>query len=183
MLQHVRLDELNCGLLEIRQSPKDQGVVRAIVIRPGANERRSLPQGAASPERGLHGDCWAQGCWLTLPDGRPHPDVQVAIMNARTIALIAQDHERWPLAGDNLYLDLDLSDENLPCGQQLAIGAAVLAITEIPHNGCKKFAERFGKDAVRFVNSPEGKALHLRGRYARVVHPGTISVGDVVKKI
>ena len=153
------------------------------MIRPATDARESLRQCELSAELGVHGDNWAQGCWMSLPDGRPHPDVQVAIMNARTIALVAQDEARWPLAGDNLYVDLDLSAANLPPGTRLAIGTTLLEITAVAHNGCKKFAERFGLEATRFVNSKDGKRLHLRGIYARVARPGTITVGDLVSKV
>lgn len=182
MARHLTLDELNAGLPEIHKSPEDRGILKAIVIRPKTDERVSLTECAISPELGVHGDKWVTSKWLTLPDGSPHPDVQVAIMNARTIALIAQEEERWPLAGDNLYVDLDLSADNLPCGQQLALGSAVLEITGEAHNGCKKFARRFGPDAVRFVNSELGKRLHLRGIYARIVQGGVIRVGDVITR-
>ena len=131
----------------------------------------------------MHGDNWARGCWMSLPDGRPHPDVQVTLMNARALALIAQEEARWPLAGDNLIVDLDLSADNLPPGTRLAIGSTMLEITEVPHKGCKKFAARFGVDATRFVNSREGLRLHLRGIYARIVERGVVAVGDPVQKL
>jgi MOSC domain-containing protein YiiM len=183
MVSHLSLDQLNDGLSDIRQSPVDKGVLKAIVIRPATNERVSLTECEVSAELGVHGDNWAKGCWMSLPSGKPHPDVQIAIMNARTIALIAQDEERWPLAGDNLYVDLDLSGENLPCGQRLCIGSAILEITDVAHNGCKQFVRRFGDDAVKFVNSKLGKKFHLRGIYARVVKAGVVRVGDSVKKL
>ncbi|HYZ26169.1 MAG TPA: MOSC domain-containing protein [Geminicoccaceae bacterium] len=183
MVRHLSLDELQDGLPGILQSPKDRGVLRAIVIRPETDARVSLPQCQLSPEGGVHGDNWAQGCWMSLPDGRPHPDVQVTIMNARTIALIAQAEERWPLAGDNLFADLDLSGENLAAGTRLSVGSALLEITAVPHNGCRKFAGRFGLDATRFVNSRDGKRLHLRGIYARVVERGVVTVGDAIEKL
>lgn len=182
MARHLSLRELNHGLPEILKSPNDVGVLRAIVVRPKTDERTSLEVCEVSPELGVHGDGWARGCWLSLPDGSPHPDVQVSIMNARAIALIAQHPGRWQLAGDNLYFDMQLSDENLPCRQRIEIGKVVLEITAKAHNGCKKFAERFGADAVKFVNSVEGKKLHLRGIYAKVIQPGVIHVGDKVKK-
>jgi MOSC domain len=183
MARHLSRGELEAGLNEILRSPSDQGVLRAVVIRPSTDARESLRQCELSAELGVHRDNWAKGCWMSLPDGRPHPDVQVTIMNARTIALIAQDEARWPLAGDNLYVDLDLSDSNLPPGARLAVGSAMLEITAVAHNGCRKFAERFGVEATRFVNSKEGKRLHLRGIYARIVEPGRVTVGDLVSKV
>ena len=183
MARHLALAELEEGLAEIRRSPKDQGVLKAIVVRPETDGRVSLPRCELSPDGGVHGDNWAKGCWMSLPDGRPHPDVQVTIMNARVIALIAQDEARWPLAGDNLYIDLDLSADNLPPGTRLSVGSALLEITGVPHKGCKKFAARYGVDATRFVNSREGLGLHLRGIYARIVERGVVTVGDTVAKL
>ncbi len=183
MPEHLSLEQLEEGLPLIEKSPHDEGELKAIVIRPKTDERNSLAFCELSPEGGVHGDNWALGCWKSLPDGSPHPDVQVTIMNSRAIDLIAGDSGRWALAGDNLFVDMNLSTENLPVGQQLALGDVVLEITEIPHNGCKKFADRFGKDAVKFVNSPVGKQLHLRGIYAKIVKPGIARVGDTIRKI
>jgi MOSC domain-containing protein YiiM len=183
MARHLTHEELRGGLGEIQRSPKDWGALRGIVIRPETDARASLQQCELSPELGVHGDNWAKGCWMSLPDGRPHPDVQVTIMNARTIALIAQDEARWPLAGDNLFVDLDLSTENLPPGTRLTVGSSLLEITAVPHKGCSKFAVRYGVDATRFVNSRDGLRLHLRGIYARIVGRGLITVGDTVEKL
>ncbi len=182
MTRHLNQDELEAGLAHILGSPREQGVLEAIVIRPATDARQSLPQGELSPEQGLHGDRWAKG-GAARPDGRPDPDMQLTLMNARTIALIAQDMTRWPLAGDNLYVDLDLSEDHLPPGTRLAVGSAVLEVSAAPHTGCNKFAARFGLEATRFVNSREGKRLHLRGINARVVEAGTVTVGDLVRKL
>ena len=183
MAIHRTREELERGLRKVLQSPKDGGRLEAIVVRPGAKQRRSLGECELSPEGGLHGDRWADGCWKTLPDGRPHPDVQVAIMNSRAIAWIAGDRSRWELAGDSLYVDLDLSDENLSPGDRLSVGSVILVITETPHLGCQTFGERFGAEAVSFVNCPEGRRLHLRGIYARIIQAGLVTVGDVVRKL
>ena len=182
-IQHLTIEQIEAGLPAVRQSPQDHGVLKAIVIRPAINERASLQQAELSPEGGLHGDAWARGCWMSLPDGRPHPDVQVALTNARFMDLIAQDENRWSLSGDNLHVDFDLSDENLRPGQRLALGTTILEITAVAHNGCKKYAQRYGQDAVRFVNTPIGKSLHLRGIYAKIIQAGTVAVGDAIVKI
>ena len=182
MVSHPTFDELTSGLSKIQQSPMNQGVLKAIVIRPVSDERKSLKTCEISPEFGVHGDHWARGCWKSLPNGRPDPDVQVAIINSRAIQLVASGEHRWPLAGDNLYVDLQLSKKNLQAGQRLLLGSAILEITEVIHNGCQKFAQRFGADALTFVNSELGKTLRLRGIYAKVVQRGIIHVGDVIKK-
>jgi MOSC domain-containing protein YiiM len=108
--------------------------------------------------------------------------MQITIMNSRIVDLLAGDRARWPLAGDQLYVDMDIGDDNMPVGQQFTIGEALLEITEIPHTGCAKFTERYGSAAIRFVNSPEGRAARRRGVYARVIKPGRISTGDLMQK-
>lgn len=175
--------EILAGLTEVRKSPQDNGMVNAIVIRPGSEERVSLPQCRLSAEGGTEGDAWARGCWLQLPDGSPDPDVQICIMNSRMIDLVSGDKDRWELAGDNLFVDLDLSRENLAAGQLLSIGECVIEITAQPHNGCAKFSQRFGAPALRVVNSPIGKQLRLRGIYAKVIQSGDVRVGDLIRKL
>jgi hypothetical protein len=142
-----------------------------------------MAEGELHLSEGLVGDSWITRSSSRTPDGSPHPDMQLNVMNSRVIALVAGDKDRWQLAGDQLYIDLDLSAENLPAGTQLSIGSAVIAVSPQPHTGCHKFVSRFGLDAVKFVNSAVGKELHLRGINARVVQSGTIRVGDVVRKI
>jgi MOSC domain-containing protein YiiM len=183
MPRHLTLDELKAGLPEIRASPKDEGVLRAVVVRPAKGERRDLESCEISFARGVHGDHWAKGCWKSTEDGKPHPDVQICIMNARCIQLIAQERSNWPPAGDNLFIDMDLSPDNTPAGTRLGIGTAVIEITAIPHNGCASFASRYGRDATVFVNTAEGRQLRLRGIYGRVTKDGLVSVGDKVAKL
>ena len=179
---HLTEQEITDGLAEVLKSPPDFGTLKAIVIRPGDEERRSLQECRLSPEGGTEGDAWARGCWLALPDGSPDPDVQICIMNSRMIDLVACDKSRWELAGDNLFVDLDLSRENLQTGQLLSIGECVIEITEQPHNGCSKFSQRFGAPALKVVNSPAGKQLRLRGVYAKVITAGLVRVGDLITK-
>jgi MOSC domain-containing protein YiiM len=175
--KYLTIDELEAGLDEIRQAPRDRGVLRLIVRRPDVNEREVLEEGQLDPARGLVGDTWHNR-------RRPaDPDMQLNIMNARAIALVAQSPDRWALAGDQLFIDLDLSADNLPPGARFTLGTAVIEVTEQPHTGCGKFAARFGTDAVKFVNSREGKQLRLRGLNAKVVVPGVIRVGDIATKL
>ena len=174
--KHLTMRELQAGLDEIRRAPRDRGVLRLIVRRPQVNAREVLEEGQLDLARGLVGDNWSTG------RGPAHPNMQINVMNARAIALVAQSTDRWALAGDQLYIDLDLSADNLPPGTRLALGSAVIEVTEQPHTGCGKFAARFGIDAVKFVNSREGEELRLRGLNAKVVQPGAIRVGDIARK-
>jgi hypothetical protein len=175
--------ELEAGLDEIRKSPRDGGVLKLIVRRPAVGQRDVLLQGELDVRAGLVGDTWAVRGSSRTDDGSSHPDMQINIMGVRVIALVAQQPDRWPLAGDQLFIDLDLSEENLPAGTQLALGSAVLEVTDQPHTGCRKFVDRFGVDAMKFVNSSIGRMLNLRGINARVVRGGVIRVGDVATKI
>lgn len=183
MAKHLSAEELEAGLEWIRGSAKDGGLLEMIVRRPFEDAREELEEGELDLELGLVGDNWKTRGTSWTTDGFGHPDMQLNVMNSRAIALIAVTRDRWKLAGDQFYVDLDLSDENLPPGSRLKIGEAEIEITEIPHNGCRKFADRFGVEAVKFVNSTEGKRLHLRGVNAKVIVPGRIRVSDVVSKI
>ena len=182
-VKHLTMEELEAGLDYIRQSPRDEGILELIARRPRDDERETLEAGQLDLHSGLEGDNWiTRGSKRTL-DGTSHPDMQLTLMNSRAIALIAGGKDRWPLAGDQLYVDLDLSADNLPPGTRLKIGEAVIEVSAQPHTGCSKFVARFGLDAQKFVNSPEGKQLHLRGINAKIVQPGAIQVGDLVRKI
>jgi len=182
-LKHLTTEELHAGLDEIRRSPKDEGLLELIVRRPSVGEREVLDEGRLDVSEGLVGDTWSSRSSRRSKDGLAHPDMQLNIMNSRVIALVAQERERWHLAGDQLFMDLDLSVENLPPGTRLAVGSAVIEVTPEPHTGCQKFVSRFGLDAMKFVNSPLGRELNLRGINAKVVQPGTIRVRDVAKKV
>ena len=181
-MKHLEKAELEAGLDHIRESPTDLGEIRLIVRRPSEGEREVVEEGQLDLKLGLVGDNWKSRGSSRTNDGFGHPEMQLNIINARCIELLAVEKIRWPLAGDQFYIDLNLSDKNLPHGSRLRIGEAVVEITPIPQNGCKKFVERFGMDAVKFVNSPIGKELHLRGVNAKVVKPGIVRVGDKAVK-
>ena len=181
--RHLTTAELEAGLDEIRRAPRDEGTLELIVRRPEVDEREVLDAGELNLEVGLVGDSWITRGSSRTPDGSAHPDTQLNIMNSRVTALVAQHKDRWQLAGDQLYLDLDLSEKNVPARTRFAIGAAVIEVSPQPHLGCQKFVSRFGLEAMQFVNSPLGRQLRLRGINARVVSAGVIRVGDVVRKI
>src|SRR6267143_3682969 len=181
--RHLSEMELAAGLPEARRSPADAGTLARIVVRPD-KELRVLPESCqVTGEAGIPEDRWARYCTRRLPDGRLNPDTQLTLTNIRWLAVIAGDAERFPLSGDNLLVDLDISHANLPTGQRLKIGEAVIEIAAHPHNGCDKFSKRFGADALKFVNSPEGKMQRLRGVHAQVVQAGRITVGDRIEKL
>lgn len=177
------IDELQAGLDHIRQSPADGGPLRMIVQRPDVDQRVVAAEGTLDVDAGLVGDSWLTRGSTRTSDGGPNPEAQVTIINARLIDLLAQTEDRWPLAGDQLVIDIDLSQANLPPGARLAVGAAVLEISAEPHTGCAKFAQRFGHDALRFISTPTGQALRLRGVNTRVIQSGPIHLGDRATKL
>jgi MOSC domain-containing protein YiiM len=179
--QHRSAAELEQGLAEVLASPSDIGTLEAIVIRPVEDARRVVQVATLSPEWGVEGDRW----FSPAADGQElDPRHQVSLMNWRILRQIAGDDDSICLAGDNLIVDLDLSEANLPPGSRLAIGANVeIEITELPHSGCNAFAHRYGAEARAFINNDRGRELHLRGRYGRVITGGSIGVGDAVRKL
>ncbi len=181
--RHLTMAELEAGLDYVRQSPKDEGVLELIVRRPQIEQREILEEAELHLEHGLIGDSWSTRGSSRTSDGSAHPDMQLNVMNSRVVALVAQEKGRWSLAGDQLFIDLDLSAENLPPGTRLAVGSAVIEVTPPPHLGCRKFVSRFGVEAMKFVNSEVGRQLHLRGINAKVVQPGTIRVGCTARKL
>lgn len=174
--------QLESRLDYIRQAPKDMGSLELIVARPGTDQRQILSEATLDSSAGLVGDTWkARGSSKTA-DGSANPNMQLTIMNARAIEVVAGEKAHWPAAGDQLFIDLDLSSENLPAGTQLEIGTAIIEVTPPPHLGCHKFEARYGTEARAFVNSPVGRELNLRGINAKVVKPGMVRVGDSVRK-
>jgi MOSC domain-containing protein YiiM len=182
-MQHRSTVELEAGLAEVMESPHEEGRLEAIVIRPASNERRMLSTARLTPEGGVEGDRWVTDSYYRLKDGRSDPCCQVSLMNARFLRQIAGSEDAICLAGDNLIVELDLSEANLPTGSRLAIGGdVVIEITNQAHTGCTKLERRYGGEAKAFMNSKARKSLHLRGRYASVVRGGTVEVGDIVRK-
>jgi MOSC domain-containing protein YiiM len=180
---HLSAVELEQGLPEVLDSPRNEGRLEAIVIRPATSERRRLQFVRLSPEGGVEGDRWVTDSYYRLADGRSDRCCQVSLMNARFLRQIAGSEEAICLAGDNLVVDFDLTDANVKPGSRLAIGPeVVIEITDKEHTGCYKLEGRYGHEAKAFMNNKARKSLHLRGRYAFVVSGGTIEVGDVVRK-
>ena len=182
--KHLTRDELEAGLAEILRAPAAEGTVELIVRRPAVEEREVLEEATVDLTDGLVGDNWRTRGSRRMPDGAANPDAQLTVMNARAANLVAAGvRERWELAGDQFYVDFDLSEANLPAGTQLALGSAVIEVTADPHTGCAKFHARFGGDAHTFVNTREHRHLRLRGLNAKVVEPGTVRAGDSIRKL
>ncbi|MBX7099676.1 MAG: hypothetical protein K1X89_18305 [Myxococcaceae bacterium] len=180
---HPSLSELEAQLSGILQAPRDGGALERIVRRPAPDARETLTEVRLDERDGLPGDDWRHRAGRKTPGAEPSLENQLTLMSSRVAQAVAKDSARWGLAGDQLYVDLDLSEQNLPAGTRLALGEAVLEITAEPHLGCKKFAERFGADALVFVNGQARRSLRLRGVHARVVRSGLVRVGDRVQRL
>jgi hypothetical protein len=173
-MEYLSAALLESGLDQVRGSPADQGTIQLIVRRPTENSREMLLEATLDSAEGLVGDRWSSGS--------ANPETQLTLMNARVALLLAGQPERLQLAGDQIYVDFDLSEQNIPTGTRLRLGSAVIEATTPPHLGCNKFAERFGSEARRFVNSPVGRQLRLRGLNAKIIVSGTVRVGDTICK-
>ena len=181
--RHRSAVELEAALPQIREAPAGTGTIQLIVRRPAENAREVLDEARINDAEGIEGDTWNQRGTSLSADGGPHPNKQITIMNSRAAEAVIGPIERWPLAGDQIYADLDIGHEALPADTQLSIGTAVVEVAVEPHTGCAKFAARFGREALRFVNTGEGSSLRLRGVNCRVIQPGTVKVGDSVTQI
>ena len=181
MLPHKTAEELLAGLLDVEMAPRDEGVVRLIVRRPAIDEREIIGEGELDPEVGLVGDGWIDRA--TTRSGEPDRHAQLTIMNARYAELIAGDSDEWAKAGDQVYVDLDISRTNLPAGARVSLGSAIIEFSDEPHTGCAKFSARFGSEALRLTNTQQGRELRLRGANAVVVKAGTFRNGDIARKL
>lgn len=181
-MTHKTAAELEQGMGIVTGAPRDQGPVLLVVRRPGKGEREIVAEAELDVARGLVGDDW-----INRPGRRsdvPSPYAQITVMNARYTELIAgADHAAWALAGDQLYVDLDISTDNMPAGTRISIGDAIVEIQAEPHTGCVQFRARFGSDALRATNTESGRRLRLRGANASVVQSGTVRTGDVARKL
>ncbi len=183
METHFTLEDLYTKLEHIQQSPKDSGRVELIVRRPTTEEREVTTQGRLIPSAGLEGDNWRARGSTSMPDGSANPEAEITLMNTRVIQALTQDETRWSLAGDQFFVDFDLSEENIPAGSRLVIGSAIVEVSPLPHNGCKKFSARFGVDALKFISMAENKPLRMRGINAKIIQAGEVKQGDLIRKV
>lgn len=183
IVTHRTTEELDACLGDVRSSPADTGEIQLIVSRPDTGERVAHDECLLDAAIGLVGDNWFVRGSSSMPDGSANPEAQLTLMNSRAVTAVAGERARWALAGDQLYVDFDISVANLPAGTRVRVGTAVLEISAKPHTGCAKFTQRFGLDAMRWVNSAEGKQLRLRGVNCRVVEPGRVALGDTITKL
>lgn len=180
---NLTFDELMGAWADMIPSPIESGTVEMIVRRPETDAREHIQEGQLSTVDGLVGDNWLARGSSSTPDGSAHPEAQITLMSTRIIDIIAQDKDNWDLAGDQFFVDFDLSMENLPAGSHIQVGSAILEISEKPHTGCAKFAKRYGAPARKFVMTDEGKQARLRGVNARVIQAGPVKVNDIIKKL
>ena len=176
------LAELDDTLAHVRAAPRDGGTIELIVRRPARDAREVIDTAELDAARGLVGDTWSERSSKRTPDGSPNIEQQLTLMNIRAIAAIT-DPEHYALAGDQFFVDFDLSEANLPAGTQLALGATLVEISATPHTGCDKFSARFGSDATKWVNTGAGRELRLRGVNAKIVKGGVVRRGDPIRVV
>ncbi|HSM34666.1 MAG TPA: MOSC domain-containing protein [Anaerolineae bacterium] len=177
------VDELEAGMAMLLGSPTEAGTLRLVVRRPGKGQREIVEVGQLDTDVGLVGDDW-----VNRPGShsdKPSPYAQVTMMNARVAELISGDPDpaAWAQCGDQLYLDLDLSEANMPAGSRVGIGEAVLEIQAEPHTGCLQFRQWWGADALRFISTDRGRQMRMRGANAIVLQSGLVRPGDIARKL
>ena len=178
-MPHATTADLTARLDHLRAAPAQIGTVELVIRRPAHGEREILDEGVLDEAAGMVGDNWLSRATSRAIETGRHLEAQINVMSARMVALLADTAQERAGAGDQLYLDLDISAANLPAGSRIALGEdAVIEVTAKPHAGCKKFTARFGEAAMLFVNSEVGKELRLRGFNARVVSGGVVRPGD-----
>lgn len=183
MEANLTLGELWTGWEQLEPSPTDIGTIEMMIRRPNVDEREEVEEATFDTKEGLVGDNWLTRGSSSTSDGSAHPEAQITLMNSRVVQLLAGDKSRWAIAGDQLFVDFDLSMDNLPAGQRITIGDVVLEISQKPHTGCGKFARRYGAHARKFVMTDRGKQLRLRGVNAQVIQGGTITKNDTIRKL
>ncbi len=171
--RHLALDEIEAGWDRLPSPPTDTGRVALIVARRADGVRETPERARLSPEEGVPGDRWARRT-------SHRPDMQLAVMR-RDVAELLANGQPITHAGDNLFVDLDLSGRNLPAGTRLRVGQALVEVSAEPHDGCRKFMGRFGQAALRFISDRTRRACHLRGIYWTVTEPGDVAVGDPIQ--
>lgn len=181
--KHLSTQDIEAGLPHVLEAPKNHGELLAIVTRPAHGERVEHERCQITAAEGVVGDHWFKGSWKSLPDGRPDPDVQVSIIGSRFINLIGTSRDNWAPSGNNLFVDMDVSFENLPANTRLAIGTVELEVSAVAHTGCQFFIDRYGRDACVFINRGKGRDLRLHGVYARVIRDGIVTLGDRLAKL
>jgi hypothetical protein len=172
--------ELDAVIDNVADAPSEVGSIELIVARPASGERMVLSEGELRPGIGLVGDNYLERGSSRPGGGAADPLGELNLMSARALEAVAgPDRADWPPAGDQLIVDFDLSEANCPAGTRLVVGSAIIEVTTKPHNGCAKFAARYGVDAARWINSR--RDLRLRGICAVVIDPGVVRVGDEIR--
>ena len=182
-MTHATRDELDAAIPHILAAPKDGAAIEILCLRPERGQRRFVDEIEVTRAQGIPGERWATQPWLRLEDGRPHPGIQVCVISRRVLDLVWRDREATPHPGDTFVVDMDLSEANLPAGQLLRAGSAVLRVSEVFNDACVKWKVRYGEAAKDWVTAPGHPALRLRGILCSVERDGRIRNGDRLSKI
>ena len=179
-ISRIQLDQ---ALPDVMAAPKDRAAIGMLCLRPERNQRKFVDQIEVSPQKGIAGERWLESPWLTTPEGAPHPGIQISILQQRVLDLVWQDRENTPHPGDTFVVDMDLSHDNLPVGQLLSVGTAILKVSDVFNDGCVKWKARYGAAAKDWIVADDHPKLRLRGVLCSVERAGLLKAGDFLTKI
>lgn len=182
-MSHATAEQLNAALPHIRAAPRDDAPIEMLCFRPARNQRRMVPDLTLTADRGIPGERWLKAPWLTLPDGRPDPRIQVSILPKRVMDAVWLDRAGTVHPGDPIVADIETSYDSLPVGTRLRAGNAVLEVSDAFNDGCVKWKVRYGAAAKDWLVTPENRPLRLRGLLCRIVQDGMVRLGDRLQRV
>ena len=183
MVNHVSFAECEQALDHINRAPLDEAEIDCLCARPDFGTRAFPDKLILTVDHGILGERWTHSPWLTLPNGDPDPRIQVSILSKRVMDLCWRDRERVIHPGDPFVVDMNLGEANMPVGTRLAIGTAIVEVSDKFNTACVKWRDRYGQDSLHWMNLARNRPYRLRGILCRIVQDGEVKLGDRLAKL